>query len=78
MPELNLVSIGTLVILIGFALIFAGTLMQTKGKTKVEGGGVILIGPLPIIGATSERMLYMVLAITMIFFFVFILLNYLR
>ena len=78
MVEMDLVSIGLLVIVIGFVLIFIGSFLQTKGKVKVEGGGVIFIGPLPIIGATSERALYIVLVMAVIFLIVFILLNYLK
>jgi len=78
MAELNLASLGTLVILIGFALLFAGFFIQNKGKAKVEGGGIIFIGPFPIGGATSERAFHILLAVSMIFFLFFILLNYLN
>ncbi len=78
MSELNLISIGTLVILIGFALIFVGTLVQTKGKAKVEGGGVFFIGPFPIGFASSERVFHILIIISVIVFVGFILLNYLR
>jgi uncharacterized membrane protein len=75
MVELNLVSIGIMAILLGFALVFAWMLMQGTGKAKVEGGGIIFIGPFPIIGATSGKMFYMVLALSAIFLLAFIVLN---
>ena len=77
MVGLNFVSIGVIVILIGFILIFAGTLFQERSKTKVEGGGIVFIGPIPIIGATSEKSLYIVLALSIIFLFMFMLINFL-
>ena len=45
---------GILVILIGFILIFLGTALQASSKTEVKSGGVILIGPIPIIFGTDK------------------------
>ncbi len=75
MAEVNLVSVGIMAVLIGVVLIFAGIMQQSKGKTKVEGGGVIFIGPIPIIGATSERALYFVIALAVIFLLISVVLN---
>ncbi len=75
MAEINLIPIGIIAVLIGVVLIFAGIMQQSKGKTKVEGGGVIFIGPVPIIGATSERALYFVIVLTVIFLLIFVVLN---
>ena len=79
MSEIDFVTVGMLVIILGFALVFIGTLSQTKGKAKVEGGGIIFIGPFPIIGgATSERTFYILLIVSIVLFILFALLNYLR
>jgi len=56
-----LVGAGILLVLIGFALIFLGVLGAAVGgggggKGRVEGGGVIMIGPIPIIFGTSSKM----------------------
>jgi uncharacterized membrane protein len=77
MVEVNLVTIGILAVIVGFILILVGSFFG-RGKTQVEGGGVVFIGPIPIIGATSERALYIVLAITIIFLLLFVVLNYFR
>ena len=77
MVEVNLVHIGILAVIVGFVLILVGSLLG-RGKMQAEGGGVVLIGPIPIIGATSERALYFVLAVTAIFLLLFVLLNYFR
>jgi uncharacterized membrane protein len=71
----DLVLVGVATILIGFTLVFIGTLMQSK--TKIEGGGIVFIGPFPIIGgATSERAFYILIAISIIFLLLFLALNF--
>jgi uncharacterized protein (TIGR00304 family) len=46
----NLIIAGVLVIFIGFILVFLGTALQSTNKASdVKTGGVILIGPIPII-----------------------------
>lgn len=54
---------GILVIFIGFILLFVGTAMQgttgsqqTAKTTDVKTGGVILIGPIPIIFGNDKGM----------------------
>lgn len=73
MVEINLISLGTLIVVIGFALLFVGILLQSKGKASVEGGGIVFIGPFPIIGGvTSERAFYILIAIAVVFFLLMI------
>ena len=55
-----------LVIAVGMALIFLGVIMimlsGIRGEGgKVEGGGVVLIGPLPIVFGTSVKLTKMLL-----------------
>ncbi|MEB3846404.1 MAG: DUF131 domain-containing protein [Desulfurococcales archaeon] len=51
-----LISAGILLVFIGFFLILAGVLLaSTGGEGRVEGGGVIIIGPIPIIFGSSSR-----------------------
>ena len=46
----TIIIAGIIAILIGFILIFAGTAIQASSKgSEVKTGGVILIGPVPII-----------------------------
>ena len=50
-------------IMVGFIIIFAGIVVMTmgllmsaaKGGGKVEGGGVVVIGPIPIAFGTSSE-----------------------
>lgn len=75
--EEQLIPIGIVVILIGFTLLIIGSVLSAlKSKQgKIEGGGIIFIGPIPIVGATSERMLYFILIASVIFLLLFLLLN---
>jgi uncharacterized protein (TIGR00304 family) len=51
----TIVTVGILVIIIGFILIFTGTALQSSSKTSdVKTGGVILIGPIPIIFGSDK------------------------
>jgi TIGR00304 family protein len=46
---------GIAVVILGMLLIFVGTALQSGSKTgEVKTGGVILIGPIPIIFGTDK------------------------
>ena len=67
--------------LIGIGLMFLGIFLTViaafiSGTGKVEGGVVGFIGPFPILGfATSKRMLYFLLIISLLFFVSFLILG---
>ncbi len=75
MPEFAfLTAIGIVLIILGFFLITFGMMRSAKesaGKEvtqeKIRGGGVILIGPVPIVFGTDKRyaLLLMILAIVL-------------
>ncbi len=51
----GLILAGMGLILIGFLLVFIGTIISALGgEGDVEGGGVIMIGPIPIVFGTSR------------------------
>ncbi|WP_054840340.1 DUF131 domain-containing protein [Thermococcus sp. JCM 11816] len=62
--ELVLAGIA-LIFLGGFILVFIGTLLSAfSGEADVEGGGVIMIGPIPIVFGTGRGVtLAMILAV---------------
>lgn len=70
----NLISLGILIILIGFALIFIGALTQAftgKSDTKVAVGG--FIGFIPFGFANDKKMMWVLvafMAIALAFFFI--------
>jgi len=57
----NLILIGIAALILGMVLIFLGTALQTTSKTenkeKISTGGVVLIGPIPIIFGNDKGML---------------------
>ena len=57
----NLILIGIAALIMGMVLIFIGTALQATSKTeneaKVSTGGLVLIGPIPIIFGNDKSML---------------------
>jgi uncharacterized protein (TIGR00304 family) len=57
----NLILIGIAALILGMVLIFVGTALQTTTKTekeeKVSTGGIVLIGPIPIIFGNDKSMI---------------------
>jgi uncharacterized protein (TIGR00304 family) len=73
MPDL--VTLGTLVIIAGTLLVFMATIFASRSRgddeekeIEVKGGGVIMIGPIPIIFGTDPKwaVVAIVLAIVLI------------
>ncbi|NJE85509.1 DUF131 domain-containing protein [Thermococcus sp. CX2] len=61
-----LIALGMGMIFLGFFLVFIGTLLSVGGEAEVEGGGVIMIGPIPIVFGTGRgATLAMVLAVVL-------------
>jgi uncharacterized protein (TIGR00304 family) len=69
-----LIIAGSFVIILGFLLVAFGMKEASDeekpagtGKTKVKGGGVILIGPIPVVFGTDKKsaLLMMILAIVL-------------
>jgi uncharacterized protein (TIGR00304 family) len=53
---LDLASLGIILILAGFGILFLATLgLTNEERGNVKGGGVILIGPVPIIFGSDMK-----------------------
>jgi len=52
---------GILVVLVAIILLF---ISSVKGKSKVKGGGAIIIGPLPIVFGTDKESIKTVLLLS--------------
>ncbi|MDY6769020.1 MAG: DUF131 domain-containing protein [Candidatus Nanohaloarchaea archaeon] len=52
----TLVTVGIGVILLGFLLVIAGSLMAGNGETDAEAGGVLFIGPIPVVFGSNRGM----------------------
>jgi uncharacterized protein (TIGR00304 family) len=71
---LDLVFVGIGMILVGFLVVFLATVMsgepseEGERRTKVRGGGVVMIGPIPIVFGSDGKWasIAMVLAIVLI------------
>jgi len=81
----ELLSLGFFMIIIGFFIVFVSIMIlvfksiKGAGKGEVEGGGVIVIGPIPIVFGTSKRVTEFLLILAIILFLlalVFFLLPY--
>ncbi len=68
-----LIIAGIAMIFIGFFLVFIGTLITaTSEEAEVESGGVIMIGPIPIVFGTQRgATLAMILAIILMLLWIF-------
>jgi len=72
----QLLSIGVIVILLGFAIVFIGALTGSqKSDTKVAVGG--FVGFIPFGFANDKRLLYVLLAFMATIFVLFFILPYL-
>lgn len=60
---MKLIVVGMLLIVIGLVVVMAGVvkMFQTK-ESEVRGGGVILIGPFPIVFGTDRDMVLISIA----------------
>ncbi|WP_457554989.1 TIGR00304 family membrane protein [Candidatus Pyrohabitans sp.] len=76
----ELIGAGMLLVLLGIILIFAGMLgfaiRGGEGKTEVRGGGVVLIGPFPIVFGSDTQSVKLVLLLTLALILVVYLLFY--
>ena len=63
-------NVGLTLIVAGFALVFIATLLLvfkgSSGKGKVKAGGVVIIGPVPIIFGTDKQMVKVLLVLSII------------
>ena len=60
-----LFTVGFLLILAGFVMVFVAALLlffkAFRGKGRVRGGGVVMIGPFPIVSGTDKDSVKMLL-----------------
>lgn len=70
MSDLLLWNIGLILALAGFAISLLAVLLllvlSTRGKGRVKGGGVIIIGPIPIIFGTDKQSVKIILILSVI------------
>ena len=70
MPDL--VFLGVAIILVGFLVLFLAMMLASRssgggeGRTQVKGGGVILIGPIPIIFGSDAKWTSIAIVLTIV------------
>ena len=73
----QLISIGVIMILIGFVIVFLGTFMaakETTSKTKVAVGG--FIGPIPFGFGNDKNFVWFVAILSIILFLVWLIFSF--
>jgi uncharacterized protein (TIGR00304 family) len=69
----NMELFGLALILIGiFAIVIGLLILAFSRSTKIEGGGVVFIGPFPIVFGTGERIIYIVLAMSLLIMLIYL------
>lgn len=79
---MNLVLLGLLLIIIGIVACIVGMLVffieatrRGEGVKKVEGGGLILIGPFPIVFGSSTKITRIMIILAIVLIVVFLILS---
>lgn len=66
---MGLVELGILLIFIGFFIAMLSVILSLKEsvkESKVEGGGVLLIGPVPIVFGTNKEIVKIILLVLLV------------
>ena len=69
-----LYALGVALIFVGIMVIVAAVLLSVLdgGKGKVEGGGAVIIGPVPIVFGTDKKSLKTVLLLSLVLTVMFV------
>lgn len=71
---MTLIELGILLIFIGFFIIMLAVALSVK-ESRVEGGGVVLIGPIPIVFGTNKDIVKIILLVLLVILLALILLG---
>ena len=72
---MDLVTSGLLLIIAGFAVVMVSLISRGSGtKTEVKGGGVVMIGPIPIIFGSDAKWASVGLVLAIVLILVYLLL----
>jgi len=71
----TIAAYGVALIVLGFILVFSATILSAGGgKTTMRGGGVVFLGPIPLVFGSDKKSalaISLVALALMIFYFVF-------
>lgn len=73
----EILLLSGLALIIGGFLLFFTVLLRQRGNYKFEGGGVLIVGPIPIVFGTSQKvsavLIVLAIALTLVVLATFIL-----
>ena len=76
MMDIKIFELGLILILIGLSIVITGFILAIKGfKGKINGGGIILIGPIPLIfssGSSKHAWKILIIIVFLIAFLCFL------
>jgi len=70
-------SLGIILLFAGFAVVFAAVVMAALSGGRVKGGGVILIGPFPIVFGSDAKTVRVLMCLALALIVIFIVLSFL-
>jgi uncharacterized protein (TIGR00304 family) len=74
---MKLITAGFLIVFIGMLVILAGVFSMEKTENSVRGGGIIMIGPIPIIFGTDVGVLKILIILAIVLMAIAIILFFL-
>jgi len=75
---IEVIYLGLMLIFIGFMLLMVALLLSIgkRGEGKVEGGGVVIIGPIPIVFGSNQKIATGLLVLAIVLVALLIILKY--
>ncbi|HLQ20816.1 MAG TPA: DUF131 domain-containing protein [Nitrososphaerales archaeon] len=73
----DLVTLGTLFVFAGLAIIFVAMLLSSKPSTgeRVRGGGVVMIGPIPLVFGSDMKWASVAIVLALVLILVTLVVN---
>ncbi len=71
-----IITLAVLLVLIGIILVFIGILREsTREESEVEAGGVVIIGPIPIVVGSNQRIAKSLLVLAIVLTVILVLIH---
>jgi uncharacterized protein (TIGR00304 family) len=70
---LDLITAGLLLVIVGFGMVIVSMLSRSSGaRTEVRGGGVVMIGPIPIIFGSDAKWAAVAIVLAIVLLLIYI------
>ncbi len=66
MNGFDLVTAGIILVFVGFIVVMLSIILMASRGSRVEGGGVIIIGPIPIVFGTNRNITTILLILAIV------------